>query len=423
MVSRFLALSILSTILPLAAKATVILAGGSSCSGVFGTVKASAPSIADVIAFADKHFERRGWSSAFLAERIQLAEKFPNSEYYYTDVNREITGSLAVTYAEFSPELLMTKGVPELPMEHALQTRLPRPVGLNGASLITELRTYAIEPEFHSTAKSPLYFAALGSVVRRYERDHSELLDKPVIFTYGDRVSLKLYGAMGFKNLTQSWGDKPIRHAGEDWSIMGITPNQLKRLLKKEYSRYSRNLKDGKSFVLLPDGREVSITVEMGKNDLRYIAEVTEILPGLRAAPKSDVVFAKTGELIEITKLAETYSDPHTGVTAAEGSRIQFFPETGRIHVISAINLPVELEPGVWARKGERVEWLSDGRYLKIGARFYNPSVDHPRRFNGPVRPLEAAAEELDNSSIPIFRSQRMKRDDTRPVHEVIRFR
>ena len=376
--------------------------------------------VSEIIAFADKHFERRGWSSEFLAERLTLAEHFPDSEYYYTQTDGKITGSLAVTYAEFSPELLMQFQIPGLPMEISLQIRpLSRPVGRNGESLLTELRTYAINREFHKSVKSSLFFAALSSVVRKYKNNYSELMDKPVIFTYGDEVSLKLYGSMGFENLTEKWNEQPVNHAGSQWWIMGITPNQLQKLLEKEYNLFSKRSANGHNTVLLPDGREIQVTVEVGQNDLRFISEKTEVAENIWAAEGSDIIFSKTNHLLEVSRLAFNYHDPHSGVTAAEGSQLRFFPN-GKVHTIEKAAMDFEIQPNVWVRTGDRVEFTENGDYLKLGKFFYNPNANHPRGFNGPFRPRIAPPEELNRTSFPLFRSPGLRRSDAPTIHEVV---
>lgn len=358
----------------------------------------------EVVRFSDGKFADRGWTAEFMAERMKLAEKFPDSEYYYTQNNGKITGALAATFAHFSPmDALRFPNVQLLPMESSLQKFLGRPVGMNGRSMITEMRTYAIEKEFHDSAKSSLFFSALGSVVRKYKRDYPELMDKHVVFTYGDEVSLKLYGAMGFKNLSEKWGEAPIAHAGTNWWILGITPRELETLLHKEYARYFRKNRGNESVVILPDGRKVTVTAEIGKNDLRHLTEDTEIRENLWAAKGSDVVLTKEGQLLEIAAIAKTYRDPVTGITADAGAHLQFFPHSGRLHSLSKAAEPFEMEPGVWVRAGDRVEWLPNGDYFKIGTRFYNPRLNHPLGLHEPKRPLESEPE-TGHTVVPLFR-------------------
>lgn len=370
---------------------------GIECKSIFTTTEAGeVVTIERIISFADKQFERRGWSSEFLVERIKLARDFPKSEYFYTKKGEEVVGVLAATYAEYGPGRAAAE---RLPMESSLHLHLDdlqRPTQSNGRGLITEMRTYAIDGQHPRETRSTLALGALQSVVKKYE-SYPELLNEHVIYTYGDEISLRLYGQMGFENLTQKWGKKPISHAGSQWWILGITPNKMRSLIEIEQSQFGHFAKSGGEILALPNNRTVQFLghfdqiIENGVKivqRVRYVKSETEIQDGLWVAPGSDLLFDSQGRLKSVSKLARPYVIPGTTVVAGAGKSISFYPETGRPREVEAAAQAVELAPNVWARAGEYIHFLPDGDYGRIGLDFYNPKI-FGRNANHVARPRE----------------------------------
>lgn len=370
--------------------------GPLTCAALLLSSTTPAPlTVERIIGFADKQFERRGWSSEFLAERIKLAEKFPKSEYFYTKQGDTVVGAIAATYAEYGGEQHHSE---RLPMEDSLHlTDLERPTDSAGRGLITEMRTYAIDGANPRDIRATLAFGALTSVLEKY-RSYPELWNEPVIYTYGDEISLRLYGQMSFVNLSKQWQKAPVSHAGTQWWILGITPNKLKTLIDAEESRFGHFAKDGGETAQLPNGRAVKFLshftqkIENGKMTLqivRSLAVETEIDEGLWAAPGSDLIFDTEGHLLTVTKISRPYRVPGTDLIAAADHKIEFYPRTGKPRVIEAVAQPFQILPDVWVRTGERVEWLPEGEYMRIGWDFYNPILRHAGSTGKPTRPLK----------------------------------
>ncbi|MGZ6470891.1 MAG: hypothetical protein ACXWRZ_07015 [Bdellovibrio sp.] len=366
----------------------------SSCTMMFTSISSNNISVGQIIGFADKHFSRRGWSPDFISERIELAESFPNSEYYYTEKNGAITGTLAVTFAEYTKAGFTGQG---LPMQKSLNSKeLAMPLDSSGKGLISELRTYAMDHDFHRETKTALFFAALSSVLRKYQK-YAELLDQPVIYTYGDEISLKLYGQMGFENMTEKWGQSAVEHAGSKWWTLAITPNKLKYLIDKEAHQFGHFAANENETVILPNGKKVQvqsyIKKELNKGrltpvSLRYLAEDTEIETNLWAAKSSNLEYTASGQLLSVSKLAKPYKVPELGIVADIGSSIEFFSQNGHARVIEKVRDAFEISTNVWVRPGDKVEWSFEGDYISINDTFYNPTL-YPNLNSGKTtRPL-----------------------------------
>jgi hypothetical protein len=368
----------------------------SLCRALFAISNVTNVSIGRIISFADKQFERRGWSKEFLAERIALAENFPNSEYFYTKNGAEIVGTIAATYAEYGRGSSSSE---RLPMEDSLSlSNLRRPKDSQNRGLITEMRTYAIDGKFPRDIRSALSFVALRSVLEKY-KNYPELADQPVIYTYGDETSIRLYQPMGFVNLSEQWNELPVDHAGTKWWILGITPNKLNALINREADRFGHFAKNERENVLLPNGRTVKIRSHVSYRIenatktaviVRYLAEEAEVAQGLWAAPGADLTYDNEGHLARVSKTSRVYRVPGTEILAAAGQPIEFFTQNGRPRVIEQIEKAFEILPGVWVRAGERVEWLHDGEYARIGWDFYNPALNVPGSTGSSSRSLAA---------------------------------
>ncbi|MGZ3746206.1 MAG: hypothetical protein ACXWRE_02650 [Pseudobdellovibrionaceae bacterium] len=362
---------------------------GLRCAMIFTSINSiQEVSVGQIIGFADKHFARRGWSSDFINERIELVKDFPNSEYYYTEKNGAMTGTLAVTYAEYTKEGFTAQG---LPMQKSLNSsELAMPLDSSGRGMISELRTYAMDHEIHRETRTALFFAALSSVLRRYQK-YPELLDQPVIYTYGDEVSLKLYGQMGFKNMTEVWSHSPIDHAGSKWWTLAITPNKLKELIDREEHRFGHFAANENESVLLPNGKKVQVMSFINKEmnngqlspvSLRYLSADVEIADSLWAAKGSDLAYTAAGQLLSVSKLAKPYRIPNLGIVADVDSSIEFFSQNGQPRVIEKVRDAFEIAPNVWVRPGDKVQWTSEGDYSTINNSFYNPKL-YPPTYNG----------------------------------------
>lgn len=366
------------------------------CAEMLGSgPSSSSVTVENIIGFADKEFTRRGWSEEFMAERIRLARDFPNSEYFYTKQNGEIVGVIAASYAEYSGEFSSRD---RLPMEASLHLPpLRRPVDSQGRGLITEMRTYAIQGQHPRDIRSTLALGALSWVVEKY-KPYPELIDQPVIYTYGDETSLRLYGSMGFTNLSEEWGLSPIVHAGSQWWILGTTPRQIQSLIRAEVERFSRFAKGGTETATLPNGRkarfggDLNQSIEDGKKTietLAFLAEETEIDEGLWAARNAILTYSPEGRLESVSQISRPYRIPGTDIIARAGYPLIFFTQTGRPRVIESVDQAFQIVPDIWVREGERVEWLPDGDYGRISWDFYNPKLKRSGSTWKPKRSLK----------------------------------
>ncbi len=184
-----------------------------------------------VIKAANLEFVRRGWSSEFLEERFRIAEEFGDRSHYIYARSKDsknfgqIVGTIGVTFAEFGPGL----SEQALPEESSLGIRLERP-GKSG--FIAELRAWSMRHDLPVEVRNHLYSMLINGVTKPiFEKlkGTPDLYTQPILHLYADELSLRFYGAMGFKQTHE----KPIEHEGTRWWDMAITPQRLERFAER----------------------------------------------------------------------------------------------------------------------------------------------------------------------------------------------
>ncbi len=379
-----------------------VLQSGKACHDAFYRLER----VREVISSANEHFKGRKWSEEFLAERFKVAEKYDGRSEYYS-VRNEKTGqlvaTLGATFAEYRERDLQNPGGLDLiPVEDTLKLPLlPRPVSTDGRGIILELRSYSIDHEFHRDVYAPLIERMLAWVFLRVGRD-SHLYDKPIIYTYADETSLRLYGMMGFERLSE----EPVVHAGSNWWPMATSLKVLENLANRGPRPELMIGFNQPMSVRLNNGRKVKIGIGgaylgrmkvpsgngLSAEGVRGFIGVTEVEPGIYAAGGSTVMWldgkinsvsdlakpiiqdsvkvsigskvtwSSRGTILEASKIGERL-DFGSGIIAAKGAAIAR-AESGSPLFISQLERAAEVAPGVVASSGATVRWDESGIIL-----------------------------------------------------------
>ncbi len=329
--------------------------------------------VKNVIQAANEHFKRRGWSDEFLVERFKVAEKFDaQSEYYLIRKKdtQEIVATIGITIAEYS----QGKVEQMIPVEDTLKVfPLARPLDSSGHGFIAELRTYSIDRAFHFEAYPELLSIFFEHFYQRLQ-DYPELYKKPILYTYADETSLKMYGMMGFKKISET----PIVHEKSNWWVMATSPQTLERVGKRVQNPYlvqgfnqpiEVRLQNGRPAILKAGGLVLNQKYLRSQNApfsqlVSEIHEPVEVVPGIWADRGASVTWFENGQLASITKVANEVVLPE-GLVVKAGGQIVFTPE-GRISQIDGLGEQAKVAPGVVAAKHSRVVWYTDGRLHSV---------------------------------------------------------
>jgi len=226
------------------------------------------------ISFANRRFsEKRDWPKEFLKSRYQIGEESKGrSDYIYVEDRSDetapkIAGTLAITWAGYNSKDLEAHASEILPMEKTLGIPfLKRPMD-HQTGMIAELRTYSINPGVMNHDVFIVLFDTLLARISAATDGYPELYDKPIIFTYADRKSLKLYGIMGF-NVDEEVTplDHPIEHAGVKWWVMSISPLELEKMIRRinpKHLKRAGGLNSPVQFITSPE--EIGDSVKKGQ--------------------------------------------------------------------------------------------------------------------------------------------------------------
>jgi hypothetical protein len=292
------------------------------------------------IRFANIKFKRRGWTKAFRSERYQIARDFEQTSSYAVVRARfrkhagKIMGTLGMT------ELRTLGGDPsdKLPMERSFGWKIPR---VEGRPLL-ELRTYAME-ETYGPEIFPLLFGQAIRWVHEAIRDDASLLDAPIIYTYGDKLSERFYARMGFERVPES--EMPAKfYEGRDWYPLRTTPAKFfaaHRLITQSY--VIENLK-GPVDLRLQDGRTV---VAKGEDGIYYLGK------------------DRVGTFTPLEPFDTGRGLWGTPVLAASRTRVSLFDD-GSVRHVPFLHAPAQVAPGIWADRGAALVWHPNGQLAYV---------------------------------------------------------
>jgi len=298
----------------------------------------------EVARISGERYSRRPWSNGFVDSRVKIAVDYADRSFYYeiaSDQSHERSDTtIGVTYSSFTQADFEARSVtailqkpPEqltaedrrflLPQEESLGVAVTRYYDKSGRGIILEFRSNSKEKG------SPKLFGdqmLVEEIRMAFEivKDYPDLYDQPIIYTYGDEVSLKMYHALGFEVQTHITPlDQPIEKDGTKWWVIAVTPKRFEaNLFKIRYGIFGHNI-DGvnQPFPLhLVDGRIVT------------------------AAAHTNISFDRDGHVTELT-----------------------------------LDHDAEVAPDVWASAGSRVHWL-DGKidYVQKTAKSLMANVAGP---------------------------------------------
>jgi hypothetical protein len=358
----------------------------------------------EVVDFASKWFKRR-WSDDFIATRGPIVEKYrqrsvyvreeahdstPGTEWQDTDPEK-LKGTVALTYSQTKQEgnhLNQARDFlsnpiykdQHLPMEDTLGISVPRYYDRSGQSLVVELRTYAKHPsaeqEFNTSFKlgqklrADLFTLAMASV-----RDYPDLYEKPIFYTYGDKISLRMYRELGFEvDESVTPHDRPIQYKNQDWWVLRVTPKRFEEnFFRLAGARTISHLNQDHP-VVLPNGLKTfaaagtSLQIDdEGLATFLYPAREIEVAPGFFVSgPPAHIVFSKDGNLERLDNLSRPYSK------IPAGSDVEFYPSEPpnsqyRIKKITLKAKPMEINgvgTAYWS-----VTYSIDGKVTQIDSR------------------------------------------------------
>ena len=280
-----------------------------------------------IVEFATSQMKRR-WPADFLATREEkVREAFLRSFYVREDFspgtpflhpnrnNSEVfAADIGLTYAQSSQkefnalseaELISNPKLKNLllPMESTLKKVVPRHFDSRGKSVAVELRSYAKDPDIDMASARRLKMklrADMVSLTLAAVRDYPELYDQPIIWAYGDKESLRMYGPdFGFEVATDLTPlDHPIHYGGVDWYFIAVTPRRFEQnLFKLKGARWISGV-----------NQEHPVQTALGKKAF--------------AASRSDIYIGDDGKVIRFIPAGDFEIAP--GLIAAKGSVVEF---------------------------------------------------------------------------------------------------
>lgn len=359
----------------------------------------------EVIQFANSLFERRNWTQEMLDGRFDVAMDVKERSRYAAirkgDARKPrkrdpIVGTIGVTYARYGKNLRE-----KVPMEKTLDVDLPRP---GNKGIIFELRTYAKDKVEGAHVFPQLLASALKMIFSELKK-YPELYDTPVLYLYGDDLSVRFYRLLGFKVLDPN----PVEYADSKWWTLVSTPRELEALVKNlDGERYLSNLNQTLN-LKLPNGRPVVAAPRSdiwfeNAGDLSHVTlnEETEVLSGVYAAAKTELevhhvlesqdwqIRAKlsrpwfveklgfeipagtwvevysTGDLHSVWKMSRPIFIPSLGVTATSTIDVQYWEtrqrKVPRLIEVMDFGKKVDLLPNLSAARRATVTWLRESR-------------------------------------------------------------
>ncbi len=351
----------------------IIYPGPPRCEALFESSNAHQSKVAMVVRKANERFKIRGWSEGFLKERFKVAEKYDSqSEYYYIRPKnrKKPIATIGITIAEYTEA--ETKEM--IPVEETLKVfPLPRPLDSKKRGFIAELRTYSIERAFHSEAYPKLLSLFFENFFTRLQ-EYPELYDEPILYTYADETSLRLYGMMGFTKLSEN----STSHEGSNWWVMVTTPRILESSIKRVPAvdtihgfnqPINIKLQNGLDAKLEAHGMALNQEFMRSQNapmsqHISVINEPLEIEPGVWADKGSSLTWHANGKLAHISKLAKPLPITKDLIANAGGS-IGFSPE-GKLTLIGDLAKAATVAPGIRAAEHASVNWYPDGSIYSV---------------------------------------------------------
>jgi len=296
-----------------------------------------------LFAFANGIFEGR-FTPEMVKERWGIAWAFKERSKYlavrkghawWAKESDPIVGSIGVTWAGVNEDL---------PVERVLGIKLPRPTGK--CKQIFELRTYAKDNE-NGPDIFPLLIGGAIEWINEMIQDCPDLYDQPVIYFYGDELSIRFYRLLGFsvdESIT------PVRHADTNWWVIKGTPRNLESLIKKFRELTGASMLNQPIPIKLPNG----VTVEAAagtsmRNDSEAVRVTpnadTEILPGAWAA-KGGPIYSYEYQGIRyyrLSNLAKPFRVVELGLDIPAGSDVLLTAD-GHFQEANNLSAPVWIE-------------------------------------------------------------------------------
>ncbi len=312
----------------------------------------------------DMH-DRRGWSQAFNQSRLQAAEKTDGNldliQLQSIDSAADPRGSIGISVARKNGSTPEQRKMPMHDKSEKWSESLNK--ALNENAILIEPHTFWINDE-NAAGSDRIFFAQflrrwLFNSVHTLVNEHPELLDKEIIYTYGDDISLRMYGRngeekLGFIELTEKEGFPKINFKGTEWTAIRTTPRRLLSSFSQFTMDYTLHSRDGKPFpVRLPDGRVLSAdgnagATFTGKKNLRIVklAERFEVMPGIWARHGAYVTFHQ-GRIIEVSSVEGASQDLDAqivpGLTARPGAEVTW-TVSGDVKWISNLSKPIDVK-------------------------------------------------------------------------------
>lgn len=340
----------------------------------------------EVVRFASGNFERRGWSADFIAGRETIARDFTDRSTYIrveshvatelvhpgtTQYEKDgvLRGTLGLTYAsatesemrDLSESAILADTKKILPMERTLGKTVPRYYDSHGKGVIVELRAFAKDQRAEESVREALISDGISMTFGAI-KDHPQLYDQPIIYTYGDKTSVRLYRALGFKiDETTTPLAHPVRYEGRDWWVLSITPRDLEKNLFFE-SPFRRTLQNVNQPVpiKLSNGKTVVAAshtqVKLGGGPTFVLHEDIEIVPGIVAAKGSVVTLNSDGTPRIIEHLAQEAMG-----FVPEGARVVFGPMGKGLSEVETGEKAMKI-PGINMKVRGKVLFAEDGK-------------------------------------------------------------
>ncbi len=288
--------------------------------------------LTSVISSANKQFMRRGWSEDFLKERLGIAEKFSDRSRYYAafpgmldfdDITRpdiEYVATIGVTTAKYGSDATEI-----LPLEDTLKIRIPR----DGKGLIIEARTYSKAKRDGINLYPLLLNYLIDTAARAINEsgDHS-LFDKPIIYLYGDDVSIRFYSGFGFRLVEEI---PPVEHDGTQWRVMATSLRDLEKLFYNDKTEIAK----------IPQTWEFQKASALPRLEPIVFSQPTEVRDGIVAAPGSSITYINGKLALSNIKLWKDAYFPELNQSLPAGTFVSFFQ--GKLHSFANLTRPIIL--------------------------------------------------------------------------------
>ncbi len=312
--------------------------------------------IANLIEYAgDGMNQERGWGNEFNKYRMKAAIKYSHqswyAEIYQPDIENfnnqpTIKGSIGITLGRAKGPTNQPEQIPMhdiVDEENGRSWKEALDKVRNSAGQIYEARTYRLSGESIDEKLSGRSKAMgwLFNKIKESTEHNPKMRELPIVFTYGDLTSIRMYRKMGFEPLTEKDGFPPLKKCGKSWYAMSVSPNNIVKENKK-FSDFRDIEPNTNSTIFTQSGGAIEVTGAITYYKEKIVsynlAQRTGFLPGILIPAGGNVIIGKDGS-ITLNSVEGISPNENAKVNGFEIKKKQYvqFNSRGEVEIIDSI--------------------------------------------------------------------------------------